>query len=120
VNYKKPIVRRTVKKYREQFKTEPSEYVFHGFDIGYYFFNALHKYGENFKNCLHNYHPELCHSNFLFYREHRSLGIENISIYVLEYKSDYTIEEFKLSFGPPRKNLKKSQEKEEQIGILEK
>ena len=120
VNYKKPIVRRTVKKYREQFKTEPSEYVFHGFDIGYYFLNALHKYGENFKNCLHNYHPELCHSNFLFYREHRSLGIENISIYVLEYKSDYTIEEFKLSFGPPRKKVKKSQEKEEQISILDK
>lgn len=120
VNYEKPIVRRTVKKYRDQFKTEPSEYVFHGFDIGYYFLNALYKYGENFKNCLHNYYPELCHSNFMFYREHPSLGVENISIYVLEYKSDYTIKEFKLSFDSPKKGSKKSSINDEEISILDK
>jgi LysM repeat protein len=117
VNYKKPIVKKTVKEYRKQFKTEPTEYVFHGFDIGYYFINALYRYGNNFKNCLHNYHPDLCHSNFLFYREQSTLGIENISIYVLEYKSDFTIQEFKLSLEPP-KNV--SNKKKKEVSVLEK
>jgi LysM repeat protein len=118
VNYKKPIVKRNIRKYRKQFKTEPSEYVFHGFDIGYYFFNALYKYGENFKNCLHQYHPELCHSNFLFYRENAALGIENISIYVLEYKADYTIEDFKLTIETP-KYPQKSNNEDKKISIHE-
>ena len=99
VNYNKPIVKQTIKRYRKLFKSEPTKYVFHGFDIGYYFFNALHKYGNNLKNCLNNYKPELCHSNFLFYKEKPSIGIENISIYVLKYQTDYSIEEFKLSFS---------------------
>ena len=102
VNYNKPIVKQTIKRYRKLFKTEPTKYVFHGFDIGYYFFNALHKYGDNLQNCLHNYTPELSHSNFLFYKGKQSLGIENISIYVLKYHTDYTIEEFKLSLSRPK------------------
>jgi len=102
VNYNKPIVKQTIKRYRKLFKTEPTNYVFHGFDIGYYFFNALHKYGDNLQNCLHNYKPKLCHSNFLFYKEKQSLGIENISIYVLKYHTDYSIEEFKLSISSPK------------------
>ncbi|MGM0497018.1 MAG: PBP1 and LysM peptidoglycan-binding domain-containing protein [Bacteroidota bacterium] len=101
IDYKKPIVKKTVKNYRKLFKTEPTKYVFHGFDIGYYFFNALHKYGDNFQNCLHNYTPELNQTNFLFYKEKPSLGIENISIYILKYNTDYTIEDFKLSLRGP-------------------
>ena len=102
VNYNKPVVKQTIKRYRKLFKTEPTKYVFHGFDIGYYFFKALHKYGDNLQSCLHNYNPELCQSNFLFYREKNSLGLENISIYVLEYHTDYSIEDFKLSLTRPK------------------
>lgn len=101
VNYERPIVKRIVKQYRNVFKSEPTRYVFHGFDIAYYFLNALYTYGPGYKNCMTRYRPELCHSHYQFYRRGRNYGLENISIFVLKYNPDYTIDEMKVTYETP-------------------
>lgn len=96
VNYEDQGVRNVIRRYRSLFKSEPSKYVYHGFDIGYYFFNAMYTYGKNYKDCMLFYTPELCHSDYQFFRHSEEEGIENIAITILNYNKDFTIDELKL------------------------
>src|SRR5690606_28380394 len=50
VNSNKSNVRAFVRKYREAFKVEPSEYAYKGFDTGYFFGYLLGKYGTDYPN----------------------------------------------------------------------
>ena len=57
-----------IKKYRKKFKTEPSikKYAFDGFDIGWYFLNALYNYGKEFEQCFDAMNISLMHTKFVF------------------------------------------------------
>ena len=92
VNYNRPPVQRVVRKYRDTFYSEPSRYVFHGFDISYYFLNALYRYGKGFEDCIYRYHLPLTHSEYRFYRSYRNSGLENVSLHLLQYRNDLTID----------------------------
>ncbi|MBS3806974.1 MAG: LysM peptidoglycan-binding domain-containing protein [Bacteroidales bacterium] len=92
VNYKRPAVKRVVRKYRKTFYSEPSRYVFHGFDISYYFMNALYRYGRDFEDCIYRYDVPLSHSDYRFYRPSRESGLENVSLYLLQYRNDLSID----------------------------
>ena len=54
--------------FRNKYKTEPTanKYAFDGFDIGWYFLNALFLYSENFETCIQNYDIDLIQSKFEF------------------------------------------------------
>ena len=97
VNYQKERVKNVIKKYRRFFHTEPNQYTFHGFDIGYYFFNALHLFGKKMGQCLPAYDLSLCHSNYNFYKPYRDSGVENISLFILRYNTDLTIDTYDLN-----------------------
>ncbi|MFP4447158.1 MAG: LysM peptidoglycan-binding domain-containing protein [Bacteroidales bacterium] len=96
VNYEDESVKGVIRKYRSLFKSEPSKYVFHGFDIGYYFFNTMYTYGKNYKDCMLFSTPELCQSEYQFFRHSDDEGIENIAITILQYNQDFTIDELKI------------------------
>jgi LysM repeat protein len=100
VNYKDKPVKRVIKKYREMFSTEPGSYAFHGFDIGYYFFNAMYRFGKNFEKCIPYYNIPLCHSNYNFYRPSSHSGLENISLFILKYRNNLSIDV--LDIGRPK------------------
>ncbi|MFO8234233.1 MAG: LysM peptidoglycan-binding domain-containing protein [Bacteroidales bacterium] len=110
VNYEDKEVKDVVRKYRKLFESEPSKYVFHGFDIGFYFFNAMYNFGRDYQNCMLSYTPELCHSDYQFFRRSDKYGVENIAITVLQYNEDFSIEELKLD--PP---IKQEPEKHDDI-----
>ncbi|MCF8378215.1 MAG: LysM peptidoglycan-binding domain-containing protein [Bacteroidales bacterium] len=54
VDYKNKNTRDWISKFRNKYHTEPSvsNFAFDGFDIGWYFLNALYHYGPSFSNCL--------------------------------------------------------------------
>lgn len=54
--------------FRATYKTEPSvkNYAFDGFDVGWYFLNALYNYGRDFGNCLNYLSVPLIQTNFNF------------------------------------------------------
>lgn len=92
VDYKNATVKNVIRKYRHKFKGEPTNYVYHGYDVGYYFFNLMYKFGNEFQSCMNAYRPELCHSHFQFFKRYYDTGIENISVYVLNYLPNLTIQ----------------------------
>lgn len=101
VDYKRPPVKRVVRKYRDSFYSEPTRYVFHGFDITYYFLNALYRYGRDFDDCLHRFDIPLCHSDYRFFRRGRDSGLENVSLYLLQYHGDLTMDRINLEPRQP-------------------
>jgi LysM repeat protein len=48
VNYKNEATAAFVKNYQDRYKTDPSRYSFHGFQIGFYFGKLLYEYGSVF------------------------------------------------------------------------
>jgi LysM repeat protein len=80
-----------IKSYREKFKTEPSvkKYAFDGFDIGWYFLNALYNYGREFEQCIDNMDITLMHTKFKF-KHTPGNGFENTYWNICRFE-DYTI-----------------------------
>lgn len=52
IDYNNPEVQRLVMLFRETYKTDPDNLAFQGYDVAWYFLNALQRYGTGFTNCL--------------------------------------------------------------------
>lgn len=91
IDYKKEKVKDFVLKYRDEYKSEPSQFAFHGFDVGYYFFNALFNYGKEFNSCINNYNINLLQTNYKFVKLYKDSGFENIAGTILNYNDKYYI-----------------------------
>jgi LysM repeat protein len=79
VNYQHPDTKRWIENYRQQFNSEPTEsnYAFDGFDAGWYFLNALQRFGKDFYYCLDGFSVPLIQTRFRF--EHKGThGYRNI------------------------------------------
>ena len=57
VDYTNPQTKKFILNYRNEYKTEPTQYVFSGFDAGIFYFSGLKKYGSAMQKKL----PELKH-----------------------------------------------------------
>jgi hypothetical protein len=79
INYADENVKAWVKKFRDKYSTEPSagNYAFDGFDLGWYFLNALYKTGPEFHKCLDYFDIDLIHTQFKFNQTGYN-GYENI------------------------------------------
>jgi len=97
VNYQDDLINPVIRNYRAMFSSEPGSYAFHGFDIGYYFLNAMYRFGRDFEKCLPYYDISLCHSNYKFYRPYGGSGLENVSLNILRYRDDLTIQTIDLN-----------------------
>lgn len=86
VNYKLENVKSFVSRYRREFGTEPSEYSFKGFDVGYYFGGLLVKYGKSYPRHLTESVYTGLHNNFRFSKEPDQV-IKNIEIMLLGYRN---------------------------------
>lgn len=68
VDYNDDAVKRFVLRFRQKYVAEPQKYAFEGYDIGYYFLNALMQYGsDDLMGCLHCYEDGLLHTHYRFY-----------------------------------------------------
>jgi hypothetical protein len=78
VDYKKPIVKNFVLKFRSEFGKEPesSKYAFLGYDVTKFFIYALANYGNNFARCVEFINPELL-ENQMYFKKLPEGGYEN-------------------------------------------
>ncbi len=97
IDYQAEPIKSVIMDYRDMFGAEPGSYAFHGFDISYYFLSAIYRFGRDFEKCIPYYDIPLCHSDYNFYRPYRGSGLENISLVILEYRDDLTIETINLN-----------------------
>lgn len=73
-------------KFRNRYETEPSDYAYQGFDIGWYFLNALRLYGGEMLNNLPNYVIPLLGTEFRFVQNDEESGYENTFWNVYQFK----------------------------------
>lgn len=68
VDYQYEKTKDWILNYRKLYNTEPTEenYAFDGFDIGWYFLNALYLYGNNFSGCIEDFDIQLIQSKYKF------------------------------------------------------
>jgi LysM repeat protein/ABC-type branched-subunit amino acid transport system substrate-binding protein len=92
IDYNNWRVQSFLKKYRTVYNIEPSIYSYEGYDIAYYFGNALKTYGRNFQFCLSPFdsdpNPKGLVLNFDFARTGSADGFENNGMFMLEYDSN--------------------------------
>ncbi len=77
VDYNDSVVQQFVSDFRAKYESEPIDYAFEGFDVGWYFLNALMQYGSNSVDCLPYYHLPLLSSRYYFNKSKRNNGLEN-------------------------------------------
>jgi len=88
IDYSRPDVKRLVQLFRESYKTEPDNLAFQGFDVAWYFLNALKQYGEGFSDCLMEITIKPLQTEYKF-RQHNGDGWENHHWEVFRYDNYY-------------------------------
>lgn len=71
--------------FRNEFKVEASNFAFQGFDISWFFVNALYEYGEDFYKCLEQMPVYNGFNNSFFYKQKgKNNGFENQTIHIIK------------------------------------
>ena len=88
IDYDKYLVGKFICKFREEYGTEPKDMAYHGFNIGWYFLNALINYGDNISDAIEGYDIPLLNTKYHFQRKSLTDGCENTYWNIYQYK-DY-------------------------------
>lgn len=89
IDYKDHEVVKFVKSYLNKFKSYPQMYSFGGFDVTYFYLNALKNYGCNYQSFLPELKMKSLHTNYEFEKTLNG-GYENKHVYILRYE-DYRL-----------------------------
>ncbi len=90
IAYSDTSVMRFISNYRMLYKTEPSEYVYDGFDVSWYSANLLQNFGVNFGSKVKENPWDGIANRFRFENAGVDSGYENTGVYMLRYK-DYVL-----------------------------
>ena len=84
IDYEDTAVKRFVKRFQDQYKTDPEPLAFQGFDVPYYFITALWKYGRSFSRCLPELKMNSLQTDYRF-SSTKGNGFENLYWNMYEY-----------------------------------
>lgn len=87
VDYRDPNTKRFILKYRNEFKTDPTEYVFAGFDAGYFYLNGLQKYGNGLQRKLPELKQKGIQTEFNFFQPDANSGYENQGVGIMKFEN---------------------------------
>lgn len=87
VNYADYDVKSFIREYRNRYLTEPENYAFVGFDISWYFLNALMNFGTNFDDCIEYFNPKLIRPGIKFRTTSRRDGYENYQWQLIKFQN---------------------------------
>lgn len=87
VDYNDSLTLAFVDGFRAKYQSEPSDYAFEGFDMGWYFLNALAQYGPQAFGCLPYEHMPLLHTRYYFTKSRYQDGLENRYWNMYQYDS---------------------------------
>lgn len=98
INYGANHTKSFINKCRRIYNYEPHivmakgyNYCFLGYDIAMYFLTALKDYGNIFPRCIEHLRIDLLLSDYIFIRKDTYSGLENISISILNYNNNHTV-----------------------------
>lgn len=97
IDYNDDNVKDFLRRYRIQYNTEPSHYGFRGYDIMFYFLQAMKRYGPDFRDCLPAMRTDLLQADFLFRKSDYRNGLENNGISIVKYDKDLNIKRLGLN-----------------------
>ena len=86
IDYQSIRVESFICKFRNRYEAEPNAYAYQGFDIGWYFLNALKVFDENMLDFLPGYNVPLLQTQFRFIKKYEESGYENTFWNVYQYK----------------------------------
>lgn len=88
IDYNDSGTKNFIRKYRDMYIMEPSEFSFKGYDVMLFFLTALKEYGKEFGQCLPSVEATLLHSDFNFRKVNETGGYENTTIYNFRYDKE--------------------------------
>ena len=91
VDYSDPATIRMIESFKQYFATEPNMFGMQGFDVTYYFLNALRYYGAGFSDCEPYIHFPLIQGNYHFQKVSQQGGFMNQGVSVISYTRDYNV-----------------------------
>ena len=94
IDYDNANVKDFVLKYREEYKDEPSQFGFQGYDVAYYFLNAMHSFSPDFNNCILTTGFDTtfnCLQNEFIFKQNNQGSFENKRVFVIKYDQDYDV-----------------------------
>lgn len=91
IDYNDKRVMDFLMKYRALYNNEPSQFAFCGYDIASYFFEIIHKYGDEWKDSLGKVEAEKLQARFSFIQT-RSGGWKNTGIRRSKYEKGWKVE----------------------------
>ncbi|NLA16002.1 MAG: LysM peptidoglycan-binding domain-containing protein [Bacteroidales bacterium] len=91
VDYSQPIVNEFVATYRRLYHSEPTPFSFQGYDVAYYFLQALFLYGPHFEDCIESLRLPSLQTHFSFVRKSPEHGFSNTGVRVIHYLPNFSI-----------------------------
>lgn len=93
VDYNRDDVKEFVLQFRSDYRCEPQDYAFEGYDLATYFLTALMRYGTGFMECLPYFEMPLMHTHYRFVDHNRvsdggNTGTENMYWSVFQYDNE--------------------------------
>lgn len=85
VDYGSADTKKFLLKYRNEFKTDPTEYVFAGFDVAYFYLGGLQKYGNALQYKLPELKQKGIQTEFNFFQADKNSGYENRGIGIMKF-----------------------------------
>jgi ABC-type branched-subunit amino acid transport system substrate-binding protein len=84
-DYNSPASQAFQSAFRNEFKVEASNFAFQGFDIAWFFVNALYEYGDDFYKCLEQMPVYTgLNNSFVFRQKGKNNGFENQTIHIIK------------------------------------
>lgn len=88
IDYESDTTIQFMLEFKKYFNKVPTKFGFWGYDIAWYFFNAVGYFGADFYHCLPTYHPSLLGSSFLF-KQNESGNFENNGLFIINYTKEF-------------------------------
>jgi len=91
IDYENPLAIKFINKFKNNFGTEPGSIGVQGFDVAFYFLNALKYFGKDFDDCLPYFHQNLVQGNYHFEKVSQFGGYMNEGVSVISYNRNYEV-----------------------------
>src|SRR5690554_385475 len=91
VDYSHPETIRFLQDYKREFHTEPGNFGMQGYDVAFYFLNAIKNYGKEFVDCLPYQQVHLSQGSYSFEKQAPLGGYMNQGVSVISYEPDFDI-----------------------------
>lgn len=102
IDYNDYFTQQFVHQFRTRYVAEPELYAFEGFDLGWYFLQALQRYGSNPQACLPQFRVPLLHTQYFFKADEATDGLENKFWNVYQFSNYERIPLLNVEFTPGR------------------